>query len=299
MQKLLLCAGLAGGIVVGVLVGRGRAAREPVSGADTPPPVLALVPQLISAMDSDRLEERALAARRLRRLTGLRFGFDAYSGDDAARQAALDRWRAWWAGARLISPDEWLSDALRDPEYPFRAEAAVALGERAAALRGRARTTAVEALLAYGICDSDVKVRRAAARALAGFDRPGTAPALRILLYDSDYQVRLAAANALASMRRSGGAAVLAAAIDDLSEPTLLQTAALASLAVGDRANAARALARLLEKGDDTYKMWALIRVGEYRMVVLRPLLERLAEAKDEVGERAAKVLRSLEGSEK
>jgi len=100
-------------------------------------------------------------------------------------------------------------------------------------------------------------------------------------------------------MRRSGGAAVLAAAIDDLSEPTLLQAAALASLAVGDRANAARALARLLEKGDDTYKMWALIRVGEYRMVVLRPLLERLAEAKDEVGERAAKVLRSLEGSEK
>lgn len=55
------------------------------------------VPQLVEDLDSDDPAVRLYAIGALERMTGDRFGYVFYEGEEQ-RRPAVDRWRAWLAG---------------------------------------------------------------------------------------------------------------------------------------------------------------------------------------------------------
>jgi hypothetical protein len=86
------------------------------------------VSMLLKGLSDEYSGVRASSARALRRVTGLGFKYDADAAEDE-RQAAIKRWRSWWARAEKLGRRGWLLDALGGSSVSNRSRAARGLAE--------------------------------------------------------------------------------------------------------------------------------------------------------------------------
>ncbi|MCX7703581.1 MAG: HEAT repeat domain-containing protein, partial [Planctomycetota bacterium] len=245
---------------------------------------------LIESLSSHKMEERIFSARRLNELTGLFFDYNPTASEEE-RLEGVRRWQAWWEKAKERSPEEWLSDALMDRSYRYRAQAAYLLGRRG-------KKTGVRALK-EGIKDEEAKVREASAFALGMLQDETALNELKILATDDeDESVRVSAANAL-SLLGERGWEVLAEISDRLREIPALFAAADALSALNRHQAIIQLLKRLIGTGDRLAIQYALKRIGELKISEMRPDVEKLKGSSDETTRRMAEKVSEKIGEEK
>ena len=226
---------------------------------------VASVEALIEELRASDITRRAEAAEKLRAITGLNLDYNPF-GREEEIEAGGRRWRRGGEDARSKSPPQWLADALLDRCYRHRADVALRIG-------ARGYRECVGALI-EALSDADPRVRAACANALGQLRDERALRPLARLLSDPVSSVANAAALALGRFGKKGALAVLSA-LEAISEPPALQTAADVLLA--HNLNAAPALLRLLHS-DTHSKLFALDRIRRCRIKSLKDEVARLTE---------------------
>jgi HEAT repeat protein len=160
----------------------------------------------LRALSSDDDGLRALAARTLRRITCLDFGWTR-AVDERARQTARQHWEDWYESNKSKTRHAWLWQALDLPGSSLRGEAGRQLA-RAMPMGPDGAKDALAAALAR-ILESAVQAdeyaeRHAAAEALMLLGRPAGIEELKSSLASPRQYVRLSSVKAIASALSSG-----------------------------------------------------------------------------------------------
>lgn|GEM_PF-2019474 len=222
---------------------------------------------LIGGLTSANIDERIFCSKRLSELTGLFFDYNPTASEEE-RNEGVRRWRIWWDKAKERSPDEWLSDALKDKNYHYRAQAAFILGRRG-------QKSGIPALK-EALKDDDMRVREAAVFALGMLnDETSVSELSELAVNDLEPSVRIAAVNALAAVGSKGWDS-LSSIADKLKDVPTLFVAADALGVSNNRERLVVVLGRLLDTSDRVAVQFALKRIGERQITELKVRVKEL-----------------------
>jgi HEAT repeat protein/beta-lactamase regulating signal transducer with metallopeptidase domain len=160
--------------------------------------------------------------------------------------------------------------------------------------QGRDTTRAVVQALIDAIRDTDVEVRRAAARSLSQFEDPATLPAFREALRDADAEVRAVAAEALGERHDRGSATALAELLKD--ESAEVRRAAAGALGEIPRSGALAPLLAALKDPDAEVRGHVIEALSKLKDPgAVEGLIAAIKDPKPDVRARAIEALTELE----
>jgi HEAT repeat protein len=287
---MVVLAGIAAGLVIALRAPL-SVQEQPVQHAPISRQKASLrdnVDALIKGLRSPDPVARSIFHRNLIEETGMFFGFSPTAFPEERRET-VERWERWWVANRDKTRRQWLIDSLSLEGYAGKRLALKKLAEMSS-------KSAIPAIVRV-LDDPLPELRLEAALALGRLEATAAVDRLADLLEsDSEISVRRGAARALGQI--GSEKALLPLAKTAAQKDALLRIEAASALLLRAPGQALPVLHSLLVEGNEHARLFAVSRLGDLRRAESVPHLARLLGTQEPSAEEAHKALQKIVGKD-